>query len=175
MWVSELEGIVSLTQKQIDAFEDANPGIIINASIEGVTEADSASKVIADVASAPDIYCFAQDQLARLVQAAALAVPGKSAAEAIITSNDADAVSAASVTGTLYAYPMSSDNGYYIYYDTSIFTEEDVESLEKLIAKCEANNVKFRYNLEDAWYTASFFFATGCHCLHCQGQRNDGK
>ena len=67
MWVSELPGVADLTQKQIDAFEAANPGIIINASIEGVTEADAASKVINDVATAPDIYCFAQDQLARLV------------------------------------------------------------------------------------------------------------
>ena len=67
MWVSEKEGVAELTQKQIDAFEAANPGIVINASIEGVTEADAGSKVIADVPSAPDIYCFAQDQLARLV------------------------------------------------------------------------------------------------------------
>ena len=127
-----------------------------------VTEADAGSKVVADVASAPDIFCFAQDQLARLVQAAALAQPGKGAAETIKANNDAGAVAAASVAGELYAYPMTSDNGYYMYYDTSIISEEDAESLEAIIAACEANNVKFRYALENAWYTASFFFATGC-------------
>ena len=162
MWVSELSGVAELTQQQIDAFEAANPGIVINATIEGVTEADAGSKVVADVASAPDIYCFAQDQLARLVQAAALAAPGKGAAETIKANNDAGAVAAGSVAGTLYAYPMTSDNGYYMYYDTSIISEEDAESLEKIIAACEANGVKFRYALENAWYTASFFFATGC-------------
>ena len=163
MWVSELAGVVELTQKQIDAFEAANPGIVINAAIEGVTEADAGSKVVADVASAPDIYCFAQDQLARLVQAAALAAPGKNATETIKANNDAGSVAAASVAGTLYAYPMTSDNGYYMYYDTSIISEADAESLEAIIAACEANGVKFRYALENAWYTASFFFATGCH------------
>ena len=163
MWVSELDGVAALTQTQIDAFEAANPGIVINASIEGVTEADAGSKVIADVATAPDIFCFAQDQMARLVQAAALAQPGKAACETIKANNDAGSVAAASIAGTLYAYPMTSDNGYYMYYDTSLFSEEDVESLETLIEKCEQNNVKFRYNLEDGWYTASFFFATGCH------------
>ena len=61
MWVSEKEGVADLFQKQIDAFEKANPGIVIEAQIEGVTEADAGSKVVADVASAPDIYCFAQD------------------------------------------------------------------------------------------------------------------
>ena len=163
MWVSEKDGVSALFQQQIDAFEAANPGIIINAQIEGVTEADAGSKVVADVATAPDIYCFAQDQLARLVQAAALAAPGQKAQETIKSENDAGSVAAASVAGTLYAYPMTSDNGYYMYYNTSIITEEDAESLEKIIAACEKNNLKFRYALENAWYTASFFFATGCH------------
>ena len=163
LWVSEMDGVAAMTQAQIEAFMAANPGIIINASIEGVTEADAGSKVVADVASAPDIYCFAQDQLARLVQAAALAAPGKAATETIIANNDAGSVAAGSVAGQLYAYPMTSDNGYYMYYDTSIISAEDAESLEAIIAACEANGVKFRYALENAWYTASFFFATGCH------------
>ena len=163
MWVSEKEGVAELTQAHIDAFEAANPGIVINASIEGVTEADAGSKVVADVASAPDIYCFAQDQLARLVQAAALAKPGTKAAEEIRAANDAGSVAAATVAGELYAYPMTSDNGYYMYYNTAIISEEEAESLESIIAACEENNVKFRYALENAWYTASFFFATGCH------------
>ena len=163
MWVSEKEGVAELTKTQIDAFMQANPGIVINATIEGVTEADAGSKVIADVASAPDIYCFAQDQLARLVQAAALAPLGQGAQETVKAANDAGSVAAGTVAGTLYAYPMTSDNGYYMYYDKSIISDEDAESLEKIIAACEANNVKFRYALENAWYTASFFFATGCH------------
>ena len=162
MWVSEKEGVAEQFQQQIDAFEAANPGIIINAQIEGVTEADAGSKVVADVATAPDIYCFAQDQLARLVQAAALAAPGKAATESIKANNDAGSVAAASVAGTLYAYPMTSDNGYYLYYDKSIISEEDADSLEAIIAACEENGVKFRFALENAWYTASFFFATGC-------------
>ena len=161
MWVSEKEGVAEQFQAQIAKFMEKNPGVVINASIEGVTEADAGSKVVADVASAPDIYCFAQDQLARLVQAAALAAPGKAAAEAIKANNDAGSVAAASVAGTIYAYPMTSDNGYYMYYDKSIVT--DPENLEAIISACEANNVKIRFALENAWYTASFFFATGCH------------
>ena len=161
LWVSEKEGVADQFKAQIAAFEAANPGIKINAKIEGVTEADAGSKVVADVASAPDMYCFAQDQLARLVQASALLKPGKAAADTIKANNDAGAVAAASVAGELYAYPMTSDNGYYLYYDKSIITNPD--SLEDIIKACEDNGVKFRYALENAWYTASFFFATGCH------------
>ena len=162
MWVSEKEGVSKQFQDQIAAFMAANPGIVINAEIEGVTEADAGSKVVADVASAPDIYCFAQDQLARLVQAAALAAPGKAAAENIKNNNDAGSVAAATVAGTIYAYPMTSDNGYYLYYDKSIISDEDADSLEDIIAACEKSGKKFRFALENAWYTASFFFATGC-------------
>ena len=168
MWVSELEredgySVRALTEAQIDAFEAANPGIVINASIEGVSEANAAGQVLNDPATAPDIYCFAQDQLARLVQAAALAPLGNAATETVTANNDAGSVAAARVGSKLYAYPMTSDNGYYLYYDTSIISEEDADSLEAIIAACEANGKAFRFALENAWYTASFFFATGCH------------
>ena len=163
LWVSESDGVADLTKTQIEAFMAANPGIVINASVEGVTEADAGSKVIADVASAPDIYCFAQDQLARLVQAAALAPLGTNASSTVKANNDAGSVAASSVAGTLYAYPMTSDNGYYMYYNTSVITAEEAESMESIIAACEKAGLKFRYALENAWYTASFFFATGCH------------
>ena len=162
MWVSEKEGVSAQFQEQIDAFEAKYPGIVINAQIEGVTEADAGSKVVNDVATAPDIFCFAQDQLARLVQAAALATPPSGIAKDIKESNDAGSVAAATVAGTLYAYPMTSDNGYYLYYDTSIISAEDADSLEAIIAACENSGKKFRFALENAWYTASFFFATGC-------------
>ena len=161
LWVSEKDGVADQFKEQIAAFCAAHPGIVINASIEGVTEADAGSKVIADVSTAPDMYCFAQDQLARLVQAAALAEPVELIGNQIKESNDKASVSAASVAGVLYAYPMTSDNGYYLYYDTSIISNPD--SMEDIIAACEANGKTFRYALENAWYTASFFFATGCH------------
>ena len=163
LWVSELPGVAELFQEQIDKFEAANPGIIINATIEGVSEANAGSQVLTDIASAPDMYCFAQDQLARLVQASALAPVSTSIADILKANNDAGSVAAGTVAGTMYAYPMTSDNGYYMYYNTELIDAEAAESLEEIIAICEENNLKFRYALENAWYTASFFFATGCH------------
>ena len=171
MWVSEKEegenSVVKQMQAQIDAFMAENPGIVIVAEISGVTEADAGSQVVADVSTAPDIFCFAQDQLARLVQAAALAAPGGAIADDIRANNDAGSLAAATVAGTLYAYPMTSDNGYYLYYDKSVVT--DPTSLEAIIADCEAavaaneEHRLFRYALENGWYTASFFFGAGCH------------
>ena len=166
IWVSEKKGVKEFTKAQIERFLAENPNYgytIDDFVIEGVSEANAASQVLMSVAEAPDIYCFAQDQLARLVQANALAAPNETVAAELKASNDSVSVSAASVAGTMYAYPLTSDNGYYLYYDTSIISAEEADSLEAIIAACEANGKTFRFALENAWYTASFFFATGCH------------
>ncbi len=163
MWVPEGNGVVELTQQQIDAFEEAHPGIVINATVEGVSEDYVEYKILSHVVYSPDIFCFTQTQLDRLVQAAVLSAPDKTAAETIRNSNDASAVAAASVGGRLYAYPMTSHDGYYMYYDTRIISEEDAESVEAILAACEAKGKKFRCALDNAWYIASFFFGTGCH------------
>ena len=165
MWVSEIDGVADQFQAQIDAFEAKYPGIVINASIEGVTEADAATMVTADVASAPDLYCFAQDQLARLVQAAALAAPASKVEAELKATNDAGSIAAASVNGKLYAYPLTADNGFYMFYDKSIISEEDAESMEKIIEICNENGKTFRYPLSNGWYNAGFFFATGCESV----------
>ena len=102
MFVSELTGVDEQFQAQIDAFEAKYPGIIINAEITGLTEADAGSMVVSDVLSAPDIYCFAQDQLARLVQANALAKPITQVKEEVKNSHDAGSVAAASIDGEMY-------------------------------------------------------------------------
>lgn len=162
LWVSESEGVKEQFESQIAAFQTKYPSIKFTAEINVISEADAASQVIADVASAPDIYCFAQDQLTRLVQSAALSAPTGTLIDTIKAENSAASVSASSVAGTLYAYPMTADNGYYMYYDTSILSEEDVEDLATIVAKCEQAGKKVRYALENAWYTASFFYAVGC-------------
>ena len=44
-----------------------------------------------------------------------------------------------------------------------VIPEEDITSLEKLIADCEAAGKYFAFQLEDSgWYMASFFFGAGC-------------
>ena len=162
VWVAEKA--VDLTKQQIEDFNNSNEdGIKFVATVEPVSEADAATQMITDVEAGGDIFCFAQDQFARLVQAGALAKLGTKAAEMVTANNDAGTVAAATSGDTLYAYPLSSDNGYFMYYDKSVIPEEDVDSLEKLIADCEAAQKYFAFEQQtSAWYLASFFFATGC-------------
>lgn len=163
LWVSEKYGVDDQFREQIENFMEENPGIVINAKIECVTEAAAGFMIIKNPENTPDIYCFTQDMLPCLVQSQVLMAPEQSVADDIIANNDKGSVAAATYNGTVYAYPMTSENGYYMYYDTSIISPEDAESLEALIAACEKNNKKFRFALGNAWYSSSFFMATGCH------------
>ena len=169
MWVSETKGVAELTLEQVKAYnarEDAKYTIdIATLKIEGVSEADSATKMITDVETGADVFCFSQDQTARLVNAGALTQPGVKATETITNDNDAGAVAAATIGGKVMAYPLTSDNGYFMYYDKRVITDEShLDSLTALVADCEAAGRNFAMETEtSAWYLASFFFATGCH------------
>ncbi len=162
LWVAE--NAVELTKTQISKFNESNEdGIVINATVEPVSEADAATNMITDVAAGGDIYCFAQDQFMRLVQAGALAKLGTGAANTVKEANDAGVVSAATTSGEMYAYPMTADNGYFMYYDKSVISEDSIDSLEAIIADCEAAGKYFSFEVDtSAWYIASWFFATGC-------------
>ncbi len=158
------DAIVDLTKQQIADFNASNTdGITFNATVEAVGEGDAATQMITDVEAGGDIFCFAQDQFARLVQAGALSKLGVQASQLVKDANDAGVVAAATAGSDLYAYPLTSDNGYFMYYDKSVIPEADLDSLEALVADCEAAGKYFSMETDtSAWYIASFFFGTGC-------------
>ena len=159
LWVSTTDGVKEFTEEQVEAFKAEHPEYKFNITIQTVGEGDAATEVLKDVATAPDMYCFAQDQIARLVQGGALAKLGVQAAQKVTDENDAGSVNAATVGDGIWAYPMTSDNGVYLYYDSSIISDEEAKTLEGVIAACERGNVLFGYELTNAWIMAGFFFA----------------
>ena len=174
IWVAEKA--VEFTKTQIAAYNASNEdGIVIEATVEAVGEGEAATQMTTDVEAGADIFCFAQDQFARLVQAGALSQLGQAAGQIVSEANAAGVVAAAKSGDTLYAYPLTADNGYFMYYDKSVITDEShLTSLEALIADCEAANKYFSFEVEgSAWYAASFFFATGCKSEWTTD--NDGK
>ena len=157
------ENITELTKKQIEDFNKNNTlGIKFNATVEPVGEGDAATAMTTDVEAGADLFCFAQDQTARLIQANALAPLGAAASDFVKNGNDKASVTAVSSGDALYGYPLTSDNGYFMYYDKRIVSDEDAKSLEAIIAACEKAGRNFSFELENSWYIVSFFFATGC-------------
>ena len=122
VWVAE--ATVEFTKAQVEAFKAANPEYAnMTVTIQPVGEGDAASNMLTDVEAGADIFGFAQDQLGRLVAAGALEVVLDENAEIVKAENDAGAVSASMLGDTMYAYPMTSDNGYFLYYDKSVVTD----------------------------------------------------
>ena len=157
LWVPE--EVKSFTEEQINAFKEANPDYAgYDYTIEAVGEGDAASNMITDVEGGADLYNFAQDQLARLVSAGAL-TPAGDTADWIKEQNDEGSVGAATLADTIFAYPLTSDNGYFMYYDKSVIS--DPSTLEGILSDCAAAGKAFYMEINSGWYQTAFFFATG--------------
>lgn len=106
-----------------------------------------------------DVFAFADDQLNTLVAAGALE-PVENA-DAVKSEHLEGAVEAASVGNTLYAYPLTADNGYFMYYNKKYFTKKDIRTLDRILDIAGEHNKKFAMDWSSAWYVYSFFGNTG--------------
>ena len=138
------------------AFEEAHPEYNITWDNGVCPEGDAATMVTADPAAAADVYMFANDQLGTLIQAGALAKLGGAYLEQV--QNDVSATYVNTVTATdggVYGFPVAP-NTWFMYYDKSVLTEEDVKTLEGVMAKG-----KVAFEVKNSWYLPAFFFAAG--------------
>ena len=159
VWVAD--AVVDFTKEQVEAFKAANPEYAgMTVTVEPVGEGDAATSMIQDVEAGADIYGFAQDQLGRLVVAGAIIELDPEIAEVVKAENDAGSVAAVTMGDTMYAYLMTSDNGYFLYYDKSVVS--DPSTLEAILADCEAAGKSFYMEINSGWYQTAFFFGAGC-------------
>lgn len=158
VWAEETNH--ELLGKMIESFKTEYAGQAeFDIQIVTSTDAETRGTVLGDIHNAADIFTFADDQLTSLVAGGALAkVPN---AEEIKAANLEGAVEAASVGDTLYAYPMTADNGYFLYYDKTYFSDEDVQSLDRILEVAAANGKKFSMEWDSGWYLYAFFGNTG--------------
>jgi arabinogalactan oligomer/maltooligosaccharide transport system substrate-binding protein len=170
--ISATEGTVSLrvwaseedqdfTQGLIDEFEALYPDITFDIQLGAESEASAKDDILTDIEAAPDVYAFADDQINELVNAGALQEVITTYTYDVANENLAGSVEAASIDGKLYAYPMTADNGYFLYYDASVFSEEDVQSMDKMLEVAEAAGKQVAMIVGDAWYNYSFFKGAG--------------
>lgn len=158
VWVAE--NVVEFTKKLCDDFFKANPDMAgYTVEIQPQGEGEAATNMITDVQGGADVYAFAQDQLARLVAANAIMPLSGYYENFVKTQNDSGAAGAAVAGGVTYAFPFTSDNGYFLYYDKSVIT--DPTSLDQIIADCEKAGKNFYMEINSGWYQTAFFFATG--------------
>ena len=159
IWVAE--NTVAFTDEKVAEFMAEHPEYAgMTVTIQPVGEGDAAGNMITDVESGADIFGFAQDQLARLVAAGALEEVEEGNAAVVEEENDAGSVGAVKLGDTMYAYPMTSDNGYFLYYDSTVIT--DVTTLEGVLDQAAAAGKSVYFELNSGWYQTAFFFGAGC-------------
>lgn len=150
-----------LLKQMCDAFAAANPDKTYTFTYGVVSEADAQKEVIKDISAAADVFAFASEQTAILVDSGALYRVTKNK-DQIVADNSEASISAASVDGELYGYPYVSDT-YFMYYDKSKLSEDDVKSIEGIMNKdIEGVTTNFAFNTDDGWYQSGFFFGAGC-------------
>lgn len=123
------------------------------------SESKCMDALMADLEGGADVFAFADDQLSTLVAAGALE-PVENA-DAIKEANLPEAVLAASVNDTLYALPLTADNGYFLYYNKAYFSEEDIKSFDQMLAIAAGQGKKVSMEWSSGWYVYSLFGNTG--------------
>lgn len=123
--------------------------------------ADKVDSEVLDWVVGPDVYEFASDKITVLYQKGALARLVGDNADFVTENNSELGVSLATFNENLYAYPYTGDNTYYVQYDTSFYTAEDVKSIETMLDKAAEAGKRVGYNLGEAFWSAGALFTYG--------------
>ncbi len=161
VWVSEADK--PFAQEVVKDFKAAHPDKKYAFTIDVQGENDVATRVLKDVENAADVYSYINDQISKLVNGDALSKIAGDRLTSIEQANAKDAVDSAKATvngeEALYGIPYT-DNTFFMYYNKSVLTEEDVGSIDKILAKCSSAK-RFAFPMTDGWYSTSFFFGKG--------------
>ena len=137
-------------------FEEAHPEYTITWDIGVCGEGDAAGIVKNDPSAAADVYFYANDQMGTLIEAAALAKLGGSYLENVKANFSQTHVDLLTYTdGGVYGFP-TSPNTWFMWYNKSIFSEEDIKSLNTMLEKGVVS-----FPMDNSWYTGTFFFGVG--------------
>ncbi len=150
----------ALLQEIFSSFQGQYAGQAdIQITYQAQSESSCKDALLGNLEGGADVFAFADDQVAALAAAGGLDPIGDSAV--IQGSSLSAAVEAASVGGTLYAYPLTADNGYFLYYNKAYFSEEDVQSLDRMLELAAQAGRLVTMDWSSAWYVYAFFGNTG--------------
>ena len=128
-------------------------------SYQAQSESNCKDALLGDLEGGADVFTFADDQVAALAAAGGLDPIADAAA--VRGACLPAAVEAASVGDTLYAYPLTADNGYFLYYNKAYLTQEDVQSLDRMLEAAAQAGKLVSMDWSSAWYVYAFFGNTG--------------
>jgi arabinogalactan oligomer/maltooligosaccharide transport system substrate-binding protein len=119
-------------------------------------------KVLEDPEKAADVFVFPDDQLEALVKAGAINEIQAQYTYKIDEVDTETTIEPGSYDGKQYGYPFTASNGYFLYYDSSALSEEDVASWEALTAKADELGKQVGFEVANGWYLYGWFAGAGC-------------
>lgn len=171
----------ALTKELTDAFiEKYKNEANITITFENVLEGECKDIMLGDISNAPDVFTFPDDQIMALIAAGVLEPINNE--DTVKSANQTASVEAATIDGKMYAYPMTADNGYFLYYNKKYITDKDAETLDGILEAAARNGKKFTMDWSSGWYLYSFFGNTGMDMYlnddgvtnYCNWNRTDG-
>lgn len=160
IWTTANEA--ELIEEIIEEYNDtALPENQIKAEIKIKDSLRLPSEIIADPSNGPDLfYCNDSDYRLLKENNVLMSLENTEYDTIIRTNNSPISIKCSSIDNELYGFPFSVDNGYFLYYNATYLSEDDVKTLEDILTKCDEYEKKFCMDV-GGWYTASWFFANG--------------
>lgn len=148
---------------ECEAFAAEHPEWNLTFEYGVCSEGDAKTNVGTDPSAAADVYMFANDQIPDLIAANGIAELGGSTVDQIKSQNSETMVNTVTYDGGVYGVPFTS-NTWFMYYDKSVFSEDDVKNLDTMLEKGVVS-----FPLSNSWYIASFYVANGCTLFGADG------
>ena len=143
-------------QTMCEAFAEEHPEWDITFVYGVADEASAAGQVSQDPEASADVFMFANDTLTTLTDASALAKFGGKYREEIESMNTPEVLDSLIMDDDLYGVPFTT-NTWFMYYDKSVFSEEDIQNLDTMLEK---GVVSFPFT--NSWYLPAFYLGNGC-------------
>lgn len=166
VWVPEEE--MEMTQRLCAQFNEAHPewDITFEISITGIDE--SVNSLETDPELAADVFQIPSGSVAQVVSEGLL-LPIGYQIEEVKARYSENAVAAGMADGLVYGIPFSP-NSWFMYYNKSMYTEDDVKSLETMMAKdLGADVYNFSCDISNSWYIEAWFYAAGATLFGADG------
>lgn len=116
----------------------------------------AAGQVAQDPEASADVFMYANDTLTTMTDANALVKFGGKYREEIERTNTEEVISSLTKNGELYGVPFTT-NTWFMYYDKSVFDEEDVKNLDTMLEKGVVS-----FPMTNSWYLPAFYIGNGC-------------
>jgi len=149
-----------ILEEQIAKFQQIHSSEVI---LSYTIKEQSSDDILLSPRNASDIFNIANDRVDELWKAGTLLEITDNPEAVISAAGGAGSTGVDVVTrdGKIYGYPLSSGNGYFLYYNKSYLSEEDVTELDKILDIAAKNGKKFTMDFSSGWYLYSFFKGAG--------------